>query len=89
MKSARRWAAELHRLNALTSALPTDTRRVFTLHKVYDLAIPEIATRLHLSERAVEQHLVTAALAFAGCASAHNSDFSESAADYASGGDRT
>jgi len=67
MKSSLRAAAELHRLAALAAAWPTDTRRVFTVHKVYDLALPEIATRLQLSERAVEQHLVTASLLFSGC----------------------
>jgi len=70
MKSSLRAAAEVHRLAMLAAALPTDTRRVFTLHKVYDLTLPEIATRLQLSERAVEQHLVTAALACAGASTA-------------------
>jgi hypothetical protein len=51
---------------SLTAALPHDTRRVVTLCKVYGLRPGDIAARLTLSERAVEQHLVTAALAFAG-----------------------
>jgi DNA-directed RNA polymerase specialized sigma24 family protein len=56
--------AELAQLLAIAAGLPDDTRRVVTLHKVYGLATPEIAARLHLARAAVEQHLVTAALAY-------------------------
>jgi len=58
---------ETARLLRLTAQLPADTRRVVTLRKIYGLRPGEIAARLGLSERAVEQHLVTAALAFSGC----------------------
>lgn len=54
----------------IAAALPVGTRRVVTLRKVYDLAVPEIAARLGLTTCAVEHHLVTAALAFGGCTAA-------------------
>jgi DNA-directed RNA polymerase specialized sigma24 family protein len=54
-------AAELLRI---TAGLSDDTRRVVTLHKVYELNTPDIAARLGLTARAVENHLVIAALAF-------------------------
>ena len=66
-------------LCALTAQLPTDTRRVVTPG--------EIAARLQLSERAVEHHLVTAALAFAGCSTPHRIDASDSAEDRAASSD--
>lgn len=50
----------------IAAGLPDDTRRVVTLHKVYGFEAPDIAARLGLTPRAVEQHLVTAALAFYG-----------------------
>jgi len=59
--------AAVQPLCAMTAQLPDDTRRVVTLYKVYDFSVPDIAARLQLSERAVEQHLVTAALVFSGC----------------------
>jgi DNA-directed RNA polymerase specialized sigma24 family protein len=55
---------------ALVAELSADTRRVFTLRMLYDLDVPEIATRLGLTPAQVEQHLVTAALAVAHCVEA-------------------
>ena len=54
-------------LCAMTAQLPDDTRRVVTLYKVYEFTVPQIAARLGLTRRAVEQHLVTAAVVFSGC----------------------
>jgi len=75
-------------LCALTAQLPQDTRRVFTLYKVYDYSVPAIAARLALTPAQVEHHLITAARAVAGACSEHSgcSDSSESAADGATGG---
>ena len=66
-------------LCALAARLPTDTRRVFTLRKVYDLSPSEIAARLELTAAQVEHHLITAALA-CGRHFADDIDSSESAA---------
>jgi DNA-directed RNA polymerase specialized sigma24 family protein len=38
-------------------------RRAFTLRKVYEMAPPDIAGTLGLTEAEVERHLITAALA--------------------------
>jgi DNA-directed RNA polymerase specialized sigma24 family protein len=59
---------ERRRLQAVVDQLPADTRRVFTLRKVYDLSVPDIAARLGLSVHEVEEHLVAAVLAFARAA---------------------
>ena len=45
--------------------LPTDTRRVFTLRKVYELSHHDIAAQLSMSVAEVERHLVEAALQLA------------------------
>jgi DNA-directed RNA polymerase specialized sigma24 family protein len=53
-------------MQALAQAVadwPTTQRRVFTLRKVYELASPEIARRLGLTESDVEHQLIQAALA--------------------------
>jgi DNA-directed RNA polymerase specialized sigma24 family protein len=63
---------------AVTARLPQDTRRVVTLRKVYDFTVPEIATRLGLTPRAVERHLITAALVFSGCIDLSESHCGES-----------
>jgi RNA polymerase sigma-70 factor (ECF subfamily) len=74
-----RHRAETARLLRITAALPQDTRRVVTLRKVYGLGPGDIAARLGLSERVVEQHLITAARVFAGNLAAHECiDSSES-----------
>ena len=51
-------------------ALPTDTRRVFTLRHVYGCSHEEIGKRLGMSLPAVEAHLVTAAQGFARASTA-------------------
>ena len=55
--------APVNDLVAIVRTLPTDTRRVFTLRKVYGLSYSDIAARLAMPVSDVEQHLVTAALA--------------------------
>jgi len=59
-----RGSRELQRWQAVVNQLRADTRRVFTLRKVYELSVPDIAARLGLSAHDVEQHLVAAVLAF-------------------------
>jgi DNA-directed RNA polymerase specialized sigma24 family protein len=44
--------------------LPTDTRRVFTLRKVYGVPYADIAARLTMSVAEVERHLTKAAIAY-------------------------
>jgi DNA-directed RNA polymerase specialized sigma24 family protein len=55
--------ADLRQLVALARGLPPDTRRVFTLRKVYGLSPLDIAARLQMSVSEVARHLVIAALA--------------------------
>lgn len=43
-------------------ALPPEQRTVFTLHRVHDLSITEIADRLEMNAAEVEQHLAAALL---------------------------
>jgi DNA-directed RNA polymerase specialized sigma24 family protein len=64
---------ELRRLRLQIAAWPERMRQVFTLRKVYGLHPRSIARRLGLSEHEVEQDLIGAALACAGCGAAHGS----------------
>jgi len=56
-------AVELEALVAALRTLPQVTQRVFVLRKVYSWPHEQIAARAGLSEAAVVQHLVAAALA--------------------------
>jgi DNA-directed RNA polymerase specialized sigma24 family protein len=56
-------ALELEALVAALRTLPQVTQRVFVLRKVYSWSCEQIAARVGLSEAAVVQHLVAAALA--------------------------
>ncbi len=60
---ADRESAELHRLALVAKHLPTVTRQVFTLRKVYECSPDDIASRLRLSPSQVEAHLIAAARA--------------------------
>ena len=53
------------RYRKAVSTLPDVQRTVFSLHRVDDLSIAEIAARLHISTPEVEQHLAAALLAIA------------------------
>ena len=55
--------APVNDLVAIVRTLPTDTRQVLTLRKVYGLTYSDIAARLAMSVADVERHLVTAVLA--------------------------
>jgi RNA polymerase sigma-70 factor (ECF subfamily) len=65
----RRVAArqELDRLRVIVAALPAQCRRVFELRKFEGLSHRDVATRMGLSEKTVENHL-TRALARIGAA---------------------
>jgi DNA-directed RNA polymerase specialized sigma24 family protein len=58
---------ELRALAQQVAQWPTSMRQVFTLRKVYGLRPGDIARRLGLTELDVEQQLIQAALACAGC----------------------
>lgn len=58
------YRAETTRLLRCVSTLPDGTWRAVTLHKVCALSVPDIAARLGLTAREIEQQLVSAALAF-------------------------
>lgn len=53
--------SELAEVAKLVRALPAECRQVFTLRKVYGYSGREIASRLGIPERAVEEHLIQAA----------------------------
>lgn len=48
---------ELRRLAHAIAAMPTQTRKAFTLRRVHGLPQREIATRMRLSENTVEKHI--------------------------------
>lgn len=50
------------RYRAAVAALPEDQRAVFTMHRVHDLTIVDIAGRLGLPTTEVEAHLAAALL---------------------------
>ncbi|WP_199192760.1 sigma factor-like helix-turn-helix DNA-binding protein [Allosphingosinicella deserti] len=50
----------LARLEAALATLPPRTREVFLLHRVADLAYPDIAERLDVDVRVVERELAEA-----------------------------
>ena len=47
----------LHAINTGMERLPNKTRKVFRLNRLEGRSIPEIATALNLSEKAIEYHL--------------------------------
>jgi RNA polymerase sigma-70 factor (ECF subfamily) len=51
---------ELDRLRAIVASLPVQCRRVFELRKFEDLSHQEVARRMGLSEKTVENHLTRA-----------------------------
>jgi RNA polymerase sigma-70 factor (ECF subfamily) len=58
-------APELANIARLARALPAECRQAFTLRKVYGYSGREIANRLGIPERAVEELLIQAACACA------------------------
>jgi len=52
--------SELADVAEFARALPAECRQVFTLRKVYGYSGREIASRLGIPERAVEEHLIQA-----------------------------
>jgi hypothetical protein len=52
--------SELAEVAEFAKALPAECRQVFTLRKVYGYSGREIANRLGIPERAVEEHLIQA-----------------------------
>ncbi len=51
---------ELALLSAAVAALPDKCRQVFTLRRVYELSHGQIAARLNISTKTVEQHMMKA-----------------------------
>ena len=83
---------ELDRLRVIVAALPVQCRRVFELRKLEGLSHREVAQRMGLSEKTVENHL-TRALAriaeeLAASTSAGESDMSEPSAKRSADTDR-